>query len=140
MSKNKLDIWLASCPRDRAGAGFTRQVMERITRSDANRRSGVSTWTRLALATTVAAVALLAFGLWQAGRQRQTARDELLLEELRAEHAAITHELKELKSDPSQLPVVYLGGTERVNLVLDLERLQRGRAQTVALPATPSMN
>lgn len=121
MKDERIAEALKALPRERASAGFTAGVLERLDR----RSSGahLQRW-------MLTAAAVLLFGLgwgwreWQMHRDHQEsrARYELLL----VEKQALETELRTLRRLTEQaMPVVYLGGNERVDLVLDLARLQR---------------
>jgi hypothetical protein len=126
---------LRELPPEHARPGFTARVLEQL---DAKPRHA-SRWTfRLAPAITVAvllAVAISAGALitWRGGDQKQ--RDALqarrTLQELRAEHGRLQQELRAM----SEPPVVYLGGDEKVDYVLDLGNVGNAEVVSSATPA-----
>ncbi|RMG44725.1 MAG: hypothetical protein D6718_09495 [Acidobacteria bacterium] len=120
---------LAELPVPAAGEGFTDSVMRRL-REQPRRRTG-----RRALAVALAAAAIAPAALWLAGRaagERPPARAERLAEEERR----LRRELEELRRAlEAEAPVVYLGGDERLDLVVDLGRLA-GRARAAVRPAS----
>ena len=69
----------------------------------------------------------------EARRAARQARAQQLLRELRAEHGQIKRELESLPAPP----VVYLGGNEDMDLVVDLRRV---REVDGVRPATYSHN
>ncbi len=116
-------------PHERARPGFTDRLMARVDVSGP--ASGVArpSWAWAA----AAAVALLGVagigGLrWQAERraERRTdaARAELAV--MQVEHARLAAELATLRRSPaSGAPVLVIGGDDRGELVIDLDRLAR---------------
>ncbi|HEX4962673.1 MAG TPA: hypothetical protein VF173_17690 [Thermoanaerobaculia bacterium] len=121
---------LRELPREQARPGFTARVLERL---DEPRRIDLRGNFRFALATAAAvlvAFAISAGVLMERGsgarKQREALAARQTLEELRAEHGRLEQELKEI----SEPPVVYLGGDERVDYVLDLRKVRH--AEVVA--------
>lgn len=128
---------LRTLPGAKASPGFTERVMTRI---DSGARTP-SPWPARALWAS-AAVALLFAGstavVWHDGKvidRRETPRESRIprqeretvarrLEELRAEHNALKRELAAIRSlTAGSRPVLELGGTEHVELILDLTSL-----------------
>jgi cell division protein FtsB len=111
---------LRELPREGARAGFTARTLARLD-APARRRfdprlvlAGAGALT-LALTVTVGA-------LVEARRDAAaTARAQAALEEIRAEHGRLEREVRELQDPPS---VMYLGGNENVDLVLDLGKVR----------------
>jgi outer membrane murein-binding lipoprotein Lpp len=120
--------WLRELPREQARPGFTARVLERL---DAAPRATASRFSfRFALATAAVVLAAIAISAGVAGvltRESQKANQaRQALQEIRAEHGRLEQELREM----TEPPVVYLGGDEHVDLVLDLGEVRS--AQTVA--------
>ena len=119
MNDDRLRQALRSLPRAQARPGFTGQVLRRLEEE----RSGFlpPRWAWAAAAAVL--VLALAFGWrdWQHRQQRSAtlAQLEALLLEKRQLEAELVA-LQQLTADAR--PVVYLGGNERVDLVLDLAR------------------
>ena len=115
---------LRELPRERAREGFTARVMARL---DAPPEPKPWLQPRLVLATAALAAVAASAGILQvhAGRQEalRTAEARKVLRELRSEHDSLKQELQTL----SQPPVVYLGGDEEVDLVVDLSRVRSAR-------------
>lgn len=138
MEDQHLERLLRELPREKARQGFTPRVLARLDRAPAPR--GWPQWSRR-LATATAAVVMLAgsaLGLVhyervEAQRAARQARAQQLLRELRAEHGQIKRELESLPAPP----VVYLGGNEDMDLVVDLRRV---REVDGVQPATYSHN
>ena len=122
----ELDRLLANLPRETASPGFSRRVLEQL---DAPARArGRRPW--LAVVVAAAAAAILALGLWLLPRP---APEPSLVETraLREEHRQLMAELEALKASLRQsetAPVLYLGGNESVDLVLDLRPVWSGEA------------
>ena len=117
-----LDRLLAELPRETASAGFSRRVLDGLGRPAAPR-----TGRRLLVAAAVAA-GTLAVGVWLVPRPAP----EPTLAETRAlqeEHRRLVEELESLKAslrESRAAPVLYLGGNESVDLVLDLGPVWQG--------------
>jgi cell division protein FtsB len=116
MEDHRLGNLLKEIPREHARPGFTARVMNRL---DAPERR-VALIPRFALSAALALfLALTAGVLVQARREAVAdARTRQALAEIRAEHTRLEREVRDL----SQPSVVYLGGNEDVDLVLDLGR------------------
>jgi hypothetical protein len=99
---------------------FTARVLARLDRRP--RRSAlqrVPAW-----AAAAATVVALVGGFWGVAAGRHAWREERRRTEMRAESAALARELATLQAEASKpSPVVYLGGNERVDVVLDLSTL-----------------
>ena len=112
---------LRELPRERAREGFTARVVARL---DAAPEPKSRLRPRLVLAAAALAAVVASAGILQvhAGRQEalRAAEARKVLRELRSEHDSLKQELRSL----SQPPVVYLGGDEEVDLVVDLSRVQ----------------
>lgn len=131
MEDHNLGRLLRELPRETARPGFTQRVLARLDEPAKNAAS--STGWRLRLA--VAAMALLVVagaGVVRHEQSREAARAaeaRRLLREIRAEHDRIEQELHSL----DEPPVIYLGGDERLDLVMDLDRIP---AEDGPAPAT----
>jgi anti-sigma factor RsiW len=128
MEDNRLTELLRELPREQARPGFTARVLERL---DAAPRTTTPRWSfRLALATAAAVLAAVAISAgvltdWQGrGREGRQAQAQQALQEIRAEHGRLEQELREM----TESPVVYLGGDEKVDLVLDLGKVRNAEA------------
>jgi len=126
MEDHRLGDLLRELPREQARPGFTALVLYRLD-APARRRS----IPRLALATALTAVLAVTAGLLIDARRDAlaNARAERALAEIRAEHARLEREVRELSDPPS---VVYLGGNEDVDLVLDLGKVRGSEGATPA--------
>jgi hypothetical protein len=113
MEDHRLGDLLRELPREPARPGFTARVLYRLETPE--RRRAIP---RLALAMVLTVVLVITAGaLIQERRDTlANARTERALAEIRAEHGRLEREVEEL----SQPSVVYLGGNENVDLVLDL--------------------
>jgi len=125
---------LRALPRHRPGAGFTGRVLDRLGEAaPAGTSRNAPGALRLAAAALLVGVALL--GALAAGRILPEAGPapapaEARRAALEAERARLAAELAELRRLTTELredssPVLYLGGDEEVDLVLDLGRLAR---------------
>ncbi len=122
MEDHRLGDLLRELSREQARPGFTARVLHRL---DAPERRQLIPWRvpRLALATVLAAVLAVTTG-WLIDARRDAlsnARAERALAEIRAEHTRLEREVQDLSQPPA---VVYLGGNEDVDLVLDLGKVR----------------
>ncbi|HET9229089.1 MAG TPA: hypothetical protein VFR31_20595 [Thermoanaerobaculia bacterium] len=120
MEDHNLGPLLRELPRERARTGFTARVMARLD------DPAPKPWKqpRLVFATAALAAVVASAGILQvhSGRQEalRNAEARRMLQELRNEHDSLKQELQSL----SEPPVVYVGGDEEVDLVVDLSRIQ----------------
>src|SRR3954453_19671986 len=128
MEDHRLGDLLRELPREQARPGFTARVLHRL---DAPERRRWIPIPRLALATALTVVLAVAAGILSDARRDalESARAEQALAEIRAEHARLEREVRELSDQPS---VVYLGGNEDVDLVLDLGKVRGSEGATPA--------
>lgn len=132
MSDDRISTLLSALPSERAAGDFTRRVLARL---DEPFRPPARLAPRLAFAAALAAAAALPLLLRDRGPQAppgRAARLEALSRE--QERLAVEIEaLKSLASDPAA--VVYLGGDEETDVLIDLDRLAR-RRQAELRPAS----
>lgn len=120
MEDHGLGRLLSELPRERAREGFTGRVLASLD------SPGPQVWRqpRLVFAAGALAALVASAGILQLHEHRQeeirAAEARRILRELRSEHESLKQELKSL----SEPPVVYLGGDEEVDLVVDLSRVQ----------------
>jgi hypothetical protein len=115
MEDHRLGDLLRELPRESARPGFTTRVLQRLEAPE-RRRS----MPRLALAGALAVLTVTTGVLVDARRDAlEAVRAQRALAEIRAEHGRLEREVQEL----SRPPVVYLGGNENVDLVLDLGKV-----------------
>ena len=124
MEDHRLGDLLRELPREHARPGFTARVLNRLESPE--RRPAVP---RLAMAGALAV--FLAVGtsvLVDARRQAaEEAQARQALRQIRAEHTRLAQEVRDLSAPP---PVVYLGGNEKVDLVLDLGKVDGSEGAT----------
>lgn len=133
MEDHRLGDLLRELPREQACPGFTARVLENLDLpGPLPERARPRRTFRLALAGAAAAALLTAvsFGVLMDRRAEsiEAARARQALQEIRAEHGRLAQELEEL----SQPPVVYIGGNEDVDLVLDLGKVRGSEGATPA--------
>jgi hypothetical protein len=130
MEDQRLGDLLRELPREHARPDFTARVLERLESAAPAPRPAA----RLALAMAAAAVvAAVSTGVLierhNVSREAiGAAQAQQILQDLRAEHGRLQRELREL----SQPPVVYIGGNEDVDLVLDLGKARAAEGATPA--------
>ena len=130
MNDQRLRSALRELPAAAPRPGFTTRVLARLERPP-RRRQGrpLPAWV-----TAAAAVTLLAGGLWGAAAGRQAVQQQRRRAALQQESAALAHELAALRAEAAKPePMLYLGGTEQVDVVLDLSSLPV--AATMSAPA-----
>ena len=124
MSDERIDRELRALPREKASADFTRRVLDNLPRTEKRR---VPAWGyRLAAAATVIILLVIPMSLKRWSLSVDTGNEAVLaeIEAVRSEKARIEQELRELREQAAEeSPVVYLGGNEDVNLVLDVGAL-----------------
>jgi len=122
MEDQHLGRLLRELPREQARQGFTARVLARLDEAPPR---PLRWQPRLAAAAATLVIALAGAGLLQharmeAARAARVARAEQVLRELRAEHGRIKKEIEELPESP----VVYLGGDEQTDLVIDMRQVE----------------
>lgn len=120
MEDHRIGELLRGLPRERARTGFTARVVRNLDAPEAGRPA--LRWRPAAALTAVLLVAVaLSAGLLHARKAEsvRTAEARQILEEIRAEHGRLAREVEEM----SEPPVIYLGGTEDVDFVVDLSRV-----------------
>jgi hypothetical protein len=121
MEDHDLGRILRELPREHAREGFTARVLADL--DDAPGRPAVSAiWRRprLVFATAALVAVMASAGVLQYRADQRHEEARRLLRELRSEHDSLKHELESLSTPP----VVYIGGNEQVDLVVDLSRVQ----------------
>ena len=120
---SRLGRTLRELPRGRAGTDFTARVLSRLDDPPRRRPSplaAVGVAAAAALALLLAAGPLRPGAGRDEGRRLRAAEARRVLEELRREHRALESDIDALARDE---PVLYLGGDEEVDLVVDLSRV-----------------
>lgn len=132
-----LDELLQGLPRVRASDDFTGRVLAELEgRPRRTPRPGAVGW---AVAAALLLVALLIGGL-RVEQQQAAGERASRAAELRSEHESLRQDLARLKSQAEQeRPVVYLGSTDQIDLVLDLTSVERPVPLAPALPMDPRL-
>jgi cytochrome c-type biogenesis protein CcmH/NrfG len=138
MEDHSVGKLLREIPRETARTGFTTRVLARLEPLDgpATERPRATRRPRFAFAAAAVLALVVSAGLFRYEQSREAARAaeaRQALREIRAEHERLEQELRAL-ADP---PVVYLGGNERIDLVLDLDKVP---AEAGPVPATYRSN
>ncbi|HWM90741.1 MAG TPA: hypothetical protein VN493_08245 [Thermoanaerobaculia bacterium] len=124
MEDHNVGPLLRELPRERAREGFTARVVASLDSQPPRQTPKVWRQPRLVFAAAALAAVVASAGILQvhSGRQEEirAAEARKVLQELRSEHESLKQELRSL----SEPPVVYLGGDEEVDLVVDLSRAQ----------------
>ncbi len=129
MEDQRLGDLLRELPREHARPGFTARVLERLEAPAPASRPNV----RLLLAAAALVLTTVSAGVVidrQSGSREslEEAQAQRILQDLRAEHERLERELEELSGPP----VVYIGGNEEVDLVLDLGQVREAEGATPA--------
>ena len=112
---------LRGLPAPTPGPMFTARTLARLDRAvrPAPPRRAIPAWV-----TAAATMAVIVGGVWGAAAGRQAWQQEKRRAALRAAAAALARELAELHEQvAAPAPVVYLGGNEQVDVVLDVSSL-----------------
>lgn len=121
MEDHNLGPMLRELPSEQAREGFTARVLAKL-----DTRPETTVWRQprlvFAAAALVAVIASAGVLQYQTGRVKEIRRAEArrLLHELRSEHDSLKQEFESLSASP----VVYVGGNDKVDLVVDLSRVQ----------------
>jgi hypothetical protein len=120
MNDERLRSALRELPPAAPRPGFTQRVLARLERAPRRRPlRPLPAWV-----TAAAAVTVLAGGLWGAAAGRQALEQQKRRAALKQESAAIARELAALRAEAAKpAPMLYLGGSEQVDVVLDLASL-----------------
>jgi negative regulator of sigma E activity len=148
MKDDRLRDLLRQLPRDEASSDFTDHVMRRLDEPGRRRPTGRA-MTRLALASAVLAAAALVVGIavrhdaplpqspdtgQATAAAGNDAQRKARLRELRREHDALMRELQAIREESrSSSPLLYLGGTDQLDVVVDLGRVGRTRTDDTSL-------
>jgi hypothetical protein len=121
VSDKRMDDLLRTLPKERAGEGFTYRVVERLDQAPVKSRARLAV--ALVLLLLLSAVAGVFF--FQQAEKAQL-REEIA--SLRAEHRALSEELHRVMEQSAGIhPVLYLGGDDRRDYVLDVKKFVRER-------------
>jgi hypothetical protein len=126
MEDHRLGDLLRELPREHARPGFTARVLNRLDAPEPRRVPRPA----LAWAAVATMAVAITAGVWMDARRDalEARRAQRALAEIRAEHERLAQEVEEL----SQPPVIYLGGNEEVDLVLDLGKVRESEGATLA--------
>ncbi len=132
MNENRLSEAFESLPREQAGPAFTTAVLRRLEAPP--RRRALAPLRLAAAVACLLAVVLGGHQLWnESQRQQSLAR----LEVMRVERRALEVEMRQLRRMAADArPVVYLGGNDDLDLVLDLSRLASRGSRGEMRPAS----
>lgn len=130
--RDPLTRLLRELPRRRVDDAFVRRMLDRLdddapAGSSLGRRWATSI-PRLAPLAAGFALAVVLATLWVASSGSSGRLEPSEVGRLAAERSQIENELEALRRQADDTPVIYLGGDERVDLVLDLDHLARSRA------------
>ena len=125
MKDEDIEKLLRALPRQKASAEFTPRLLKRL---DQPSSEPTVAWLRarplLAGATALLLLGALTTGMRHWYELRERAEAARRIETLRSEYEALQRELDELRSlAAASQPVVELGGTESVDILLDLRTL-----------------
>jgi hypothetical protein len=115
MEDNSLNRILSDLPRESARQGFTTRVLARL-----DDRPAAWMRPRLVFATAALLAVVASAGVLQYRADHRQEEARRMLRELRSEHESLKQEFESLSAPP----VVYVGGNEQVDLVVDLSRVQ----------------
>ena len=119
---------LRELPREEASDRFTTEVMERLDARSAT--PSVGGWLWIPATAVLLALAVGIPALSELGQRRRTA-------EIQQQALALERKLAQIKTDYSKdRAIVYLGGDDQVDLVLDLLPLAENLASGDVRPAS----
>lgn len=120
MSEDPIKRALSGLPRESARPGFVNQVLARLPRQRAERPAWMRPWVLAAAGLALAGVYLAA---WQWEQKSRAADEKQRRAALLQEHDELAAELERLRElSVRERPVLYLGGNEQLDVVLDLGR------------------
>ncbi len=116
---------LRELPREPARPGFTGRVLARLDAPGTRPERPAWRQPRMVLAVAALLAVTTSVGIVQvaqvrADREADRAEARRVLKELRSEHDSLKQELEQLSAPP----VLYVGGNEQVDLVVDLSRMR----------------
>lgn len=133
MEDQQLGRLLRELPEERARPGFTTRVLARLDDPDGAKsgRHSLTWWPRFALAGIPAALLVGGISVGILGNRPEplspdrAAEARQILDELRAEQERLARDFETLRgTEPGD--VVYLGGNEEIDLVVDLSSVPEG--------------
>jgi hypothetical protein len=134
MEDQQLGRLLRELPEEKARPGFTARVLARL---DEPERQSIAWWPRLAWAgiPTMLLVVGISIGLLNnrpdALSPDRAAEARQILDELRAEQERLEQDFQVLRGS-EQEGVVYLGGNEEIDLVVDMSNVPEGNGTVPA--------
>jgi hypothetical protein len=123
----RLDELLRTLPREKASDDLTRRILEKLDRENVRPARARRLVFGFGLAALVLVAALSAF-LWLSERARKKEIREQIAT-LQTEHKLLQARLQEMKRARSERPVIYLGGDDQVDYVLDLRNYLRAQVE-----------
>ena len=126
---------LRRLPRQKASAGFTGRLMERLP----HMLPSAPYWRRTALGVAAAVVltvaASSAWNYWRGERERAEVAQRV--EAMRNEYESLQKELEELRSLAAESqPVLSVGGSGEVDFLMDLRALSREAEKSRVRPVS----
>lgn len=128
MEDQQLGRLLRELPEERARPGFTARVLARL---DEPERRSITWWPRFALAGIPAALLVGGISIGLLGNRPEplspdrAAEARQILDELRAEQERLEQDFQTLRGS-DQGAVVYLGGNDEIDLVVDMSNVPEG--------------
>ncbi len=131
MKDEDIEKLLRALPRQKASAEFTPRLLERLDKPSAE---STTAWLRarplLAGVAVLLLLGALTTGMWHWYELREREEAAQRIETLRNEYEALERELAEIHSlAAASQPVVELGSTESLDILLDLRTLAAGAGQ-----------
>ena len=142
MEDHSVGRLLRELPRETARTGFTPRVLARLAENEPAAARPRDAWRpRLAFAAAAVLALVVSAGLLRFEQSRdeaRTAEARRALQEIRAEHERLEREVRALSDSGAEPQVIYLGGNERIDLVLDLDKIPAADGPVAATyrPAT----
>jgi hypothetical protein len=131
MEDQRMTELFRALPTERASEDFNERLLARLDTAAPARRGG-SGWVWAAGGAALLLLVPLSGKLLAPARRVEPGEARLLLNQIQSEHRQLERELQALRQlqseQPEQLePVLYLGGDDDVDYVVDLERVRQIR-------------
>jgi hypothetical protein len=123
----RLDELLRTLPREKASDDLTRRILEKLDQEEVRPTRARKLVFGFGLAA-LGLVAALSVFLWLSERARKKEIREQIAT-LQTEHKLLQARLQEMKRARPERPVVYLGGDDQVDYVLDLRNYLRAQVE-----------
>jgi type II secretory pathway component PulM len=124
MKDEDIERLLRALPRQKASAEFTPRLLKTLDRPPSHLKAWLRARSMLAGAGALLLLGAISSGAWHWYERRERVESARRIETLRNEYEVLEKDLEELRSlAAASQPVVEVGGTEDVDIFLDLRTL-----------------